>query len=122
MDVPCRPNISESGRRRRVRFGWMMVAGSVGLLVAVAALHPQWFWGLTLFVPVASAATGFLQVRRDTCVLRAKEGTFEHEDGHTTPAPPEEVSASRAVAHTIRRDAALIGLLGAAIGVAASFV
>jgi hypothetical protein len=122
MDVPCRPNISGSGRRRRIRFGWLMAGGSLALLIAVAAFQPRWFWGLTLFVPVATAATGFLQVKRDTCVLRAQEGTFEHEDGHTTPAPPEDVRASRAVANTIRRDAALIGLLGAAIGVLASFV
>jgi hypothetical protein len=122
MDVQCRPNISESGRRRRVRFGWQMVAVCGALLVGLGALHLRWYWGLLLFLPAASAATGFLQVRRDTCVLRAQQGTFEHEDGSTTPASEEDVRASRAVARTIRRDATLIGLLAAAIGIAVSFV
>ena len=68
------------------------------------------------------AATTLLQVRRDTCVLRAKEGTIEHDDLTTTPASPEDARASRAVARTIQRDAALIGLLVAAIAIVVSFV
>jgi hypothetical protein len=118
----CTPNISESGRRRRVRFGWQMTAVSVALLVAIRAFHLRWPWAILLFMPAASAATGFLQVRRNTCVLRAQQGTFEHEDGSTTAAPEDQVRASRAVASTIRRDATLIGLLASALGALLSIV
>jgi hypothetical protein len=113
----CRPNISPTGRRRRRRFGLQMLAVSVALLVVLMALHAHWYWRLLLFLPAAAAATGFLQVARDTCVLRAKEGTFEHDDFSTTPAPEDDVRASRRVARTIQRDATLIGLATAAVGV-----
>src|SRR3954470_5857036 len=118
----CAPNISASGRRRRVRFGWQMVGICAALIVAIVAFHLRWPWAILLFVPAASAATGFLQVRRNTCVLRAKEGTFEHEDGRTTAAPEAEVRASRAVARTIQRDAVLIGLGASAVGALLSIV
>jgi hypothetical protein len=52
--------------------------------------------------------------------MRAKEGTFEHEDFSTTKAAVEEVVASRAVASTINRDTILMGLAGAALGVLAT--
>jgi hypothetical protein len=116
---PCKPNISTAGRRRRIRFGNQWVVVSVVLLVLLVVLRVHWYWGLVMFLPAALSAVGFLQATRHTCVMRAKEGTFEHEDFSTTKAPDDEVSASRAVAATINRDSFLIGLCAAAIGVAA---
>jgi hypothetical protein len=113
----CKANISPSGRRRRMRFGNQWLVVSVALLVVLVVMRVPWYGGLALFIPVALSAVGFLQARRNTCVLRAKEGTFEHDDFSTTRAPDEEVAASRAVAATINRDVILIGLAGAAIGV-----
>jgi len=99
-----------------------MAALTGAALVAVVAFHAPWFWRLLVFFPAAASATGFLQVHRKTCVLRAREGTFEHDDGSTTKAPEEDVRASRLVARTIRRDAALIGLATAAVAAALALV
>jgi hypothetical protein len=110
----CRPNISPAGVRVRVRFGAASAVVGAILFAALAALHARWYWRLLVFVPAALAATGFLQARRRTCVSRAAEGTFEHDDFSKTPAPDDDVRRSRAVAKTINRDAVLIGLLCAA--------
>jgi hypothetical protein len=61
------------------------------------------------------ATVGFLQARRQTCVARAAEGTFEHDDFSKTKAPDEDVRRSRAVAATVNRDALLIGLAAAVL-------
>ena len=58
----------------------------------------------------ALAGVGFLQASRRTCVARAREGTFEHDDFSKTPAASDDVQRSRKVAAGINRDAALIGL------------
>jgi hypothetical protein len=75
-----------------------------------------------LFLPGATAAVGLLQARRNTCIKRAAEGTFEHDDFSTTQAPDDEVAASRVVAAGIRRDTVLAGLVAAAIGVASAVI
>jgi uncharacterized protein YfiM (DUF2279 family) len=122
-DAPaCKPNISAAGRRRRTRFGNQGLVASVVLLVVLVIFRVRWYWGLTMFFPAALSAVGHLQASRHTCVMRAKEGTFEHEDFSTTKAPDEEVVASRAVAAGINRDTVLIGLAGAAIGVVATLL
>jgi len=118
----CKPNISPAGRKRRVIFGWIAAAAAVGLAVLAIALHWHWYLRATLFFPAAMAAVGFLQARRNTCVARAMEGTFENDDFTTTKAPDDEVAASRKVASTIRRDAVLIGLASAAFGALTSFL
>jgi hypothetical protein len=120
--IPCKSNISAAGRRRRIRFGNHWLVASVVLLVVLVVLRARWYWGLALFLPVALSAVGFLQAGRETCVMRAKEGTFEHEDFSTTKAPDDEVARSRLVAASINRDSLLLGLCGAAIGVAATLL
>jgi hypothetical protein len=115
----CKTNISPAGRRRRATLGKQSLIVSVALLVVLVVMRVSWYWGLVLFFPVALSAINFFQVRRNTCVARAKEGTFEHDDFSTTKAPDDEVVASRAVAATITRDGLLIGIAGAAIGVVA---
>jgi hypothetical protein len=111
----CRPNISPAGVRRRVRFGVWNIAVAVALVAALVVLRAPWYAGLAAFVPAAFAAVGLLQARRKTCVSRAGEGTFEHDDFSKTPAAEADVRASRAVAATITRDAILVGLAAAAL-------
>lgn len=120
--VACKANISASGRRRRMRFGnqWLIV--SVALLIVLVVLRVPWYAGLLMFIPASLAAVGLLQARRNTCVMRAKEGTFEHEDFSTTKAPEDEVTASRAMAATINRDTVLVGLGSAALGVVVALI
>ena len=113
----CKANISPLGRRRRLRFGNQWLVVSVALLVVLVVMRVPWYGGFALFLPVALSAVGFLQASRNTCVMRAKEGTFEHDDFTATTAPDDEVAASRAVAAKINRDVILIGIAGAAIGV-----
>jgi len=120
--VACKANISPAGRRQRIRFGKTSLIVSIALLVGLVALRAPWYWRLLLFVPASMMAVGFLQARRNTCIRRAAEGTFEHDDFSMTKAPDDEVAASREVAAGIRRDMLLVGLLGAAIGVATAAI
>ena len=106
----CRPNISGAGRRRRTRIGYAAVMVTVLLFGLMLVSHAAWYWRALLCLPAGLAAVGFLQVRRNTCIARAAEGMFEHEDFSRTKAPDDEVAASRRVAATIRRDSALIAL------------
>ncbi|HVZ89438.1 MAG TPA: hypothetical protein VHG72_20925 [Polyangia bacterium] len=118
----CKANISPAGRRRRLRFGQMWAVASLALLVVLIALRVPWYGGLALFIPAALAAVGLLQATRDTCIMRANEGTFENDDFSTVKAPDHEVAASRAVAAAIRRDVLLIGVTGSVIGVIAAIL
>jgi len=118
----CKANISSAGRQLRIRFGmlWLVISGV--LLAALILLEAPWYCRLLLFVPTTLSAVGFLQAGRNTCIRRAAEGTFEHEDLSMTKAPDNEVAASRKVAGGIRRDMILVGLAGAAIGVASAAI
>jgi hypothetical protein len=118
--LSCKANISPAGRLRRVRVGTVGLGLFVVLLVILVATRAAWYWRLVLFLPGAVAAVGLLQARRNTCIKRADEGTFEHDDFSTTKAPDDQVAASRVVAAGIRRDTLLAGLLAAAIGVASA--
>jgi hypothetical protein len=111
----CRPNISSAGIRLRRRFG--AIAGGAAALVAggLIVTHARWPWAFGVFLPAALSAVSFLQANRKTCVARAKEGTFEHDDFSKSPAAPEDVQRSRKVAAGITRDSALIGLAAVAL-------
>ncbi len=118
----CKPNISFAGRRMRRRFGLLGIAIVVVVLGAAVALRWPWYWRALLCIPVALSAISFLQARRGTCVSRAAEGTFEHEDFSTTKLPDTEVANSRRAAAAIVRDAVLIGLLSGLAATATTFL
>lgn len=118
----CKPNISAAGRRRRTYFGYASTAIGVALLAASMVLRWPYYLRATVFLPAAMAATGILQAKRNTCVARAREGTFENDDFSTVKAPDDEVAASRKVAAGIQRDALLIGLACALLAAASAFV
>ncbi len=105
-----------------MNIGYASAAASVAMLGASVALHWPGYVRALVFFPAALSATCFLQAMRNTCVARAMEGTFEHDDFSKTPAPADEVAASRRVARTIQRDALVIGVVSAAIGYASTFV
>jgi hypothetical protein len=106
----CPPNISEAGVRRRMRFGAISTVLTVVLAGCVILTRARWFWSAAVFVPAYVAAIGFLQAGRRTCVARAAEGTFEHEDFSKTPAAEDNAARSREVATTIMRDSLLISV------------
>ncbi len=118
----CTPNISFSGRRRRKRVGQVGLAIAAALWLGFILTHAAWYWRLTLFLPIAGATISLLQVRRNTCIARAAEGVIEHEDFSTSPAPKDQLAASRRVAATIYRDAVLVGVAGAAVAALTAFV
>lgn len=121
-DAPIQANISTSGCRRRERLGRQGAAFSIALFGAFVVLRVPWFWRLVLFFPAAGAAISLLQSRRTVCVLRAKQGVFENEDGSTRPVSDDEARASRAIARGIQRDAVLIGAASTGAAVALAFV
>lgn len=107
--MTCKPNISATGRRRRVAVGYVSAGLTVAALGAVIAANVAWPWRLLVALPAIISAFGFLQARRNTCVARASEGVFENSDFSKTKMEDADVAASRKVAATIRRDAFLVG-------------
>ncbi len=118
----CRPNISARGRRVRLRFGYVCAAIAVGLMGLALVGHWPWYFRAVVFFPAAGAGFGFFQAIRNTCVARAREGNFEHDDLSKTPAPEAEVAASRKVAATINRDAVLLGVAVALASMATTLI
>lgn len=118
----CSPNIAPAGIRRRRRFGFQLAGLSIAAAGAAMILRAPWFARAAVFFPAALAATGFLQASRNTCVLRAREGTLEHDDFTTEPAPLADVVASRKVARGVTRDAVLIGVGAGALAAATALV
>jgi len=116
----CQPNVSPAGVRRRRVFGAWNVAAGILLVAGLIGARARWYWCLVVFVPAVLAAFGFLQASRKTCVSRAAEGTFEHEDFSKTPADPSNALRSRVVASGITRDAVLVGLAAAALTILAT--
>jgi hypothetical protein len=119
---PCRPNIAPAGRRRRVRLGFQSAGISVAIAAAGMIFRAPWAVRAAAFLPATISAIGFLQVSRNTCVLRAAEGTIEHDDFTTEKAPTADVAASRRVARGIYRDAVLIGVAAGALAAATALV
>lgn len=120
---PCKPNISASGRRRRELLGVAGLIAAIAVGGALIAFHAAWYWrAIGVFVPTVVAAVGWLQARRFTCIARAREGTYEDDDGKTTKMAELDVRASRKVARTISRDVLLIGVLAAAMAAATAFL
>ena len=122
MAEVCKANIGKAGRKRRMQVGFVAAILSAALLGAFVFFHVAWQWRTLVFLPSAMAAVGFLQATRNTCIAHASKGTIEHEDFSTTPAPADELEASRRVASTIRRDAVMIGFVCAALAVATAYV
>jgi hypothetical protein len=116
----CKPNISGTGIRRRARLGAVSAFLAVVLASSIVAARPRWGWCFTVFVPAALAAVNFLQAGRKTCVARAAEGTFEHEDFSTTPAAEDDAVRSREVATKITRDSMLIGFAAVVVTIVVS--
>src|SRR4051812_3165088 len=87
----CAPNIAPAGRRRRRRLGLQMAGLSVVATGAGVLVRAPWLARAAVFFPAALSAIGYLQASRNTCVMRAAEGTLEHDDFTTEPAPAPDV-------------------------------
>jgi hypothetical protein len=116
----CKANISGAGIRRRFQLGAVAAILSVGLAAAIVVSRARWLWSFTVFVPATLAAVNLLQAGRKTCVARAAEGTFEHEDFSTTPAAQDDALRSREVATKITRDSMIIGFAAVVVTIVVS--
>jgi hypothetical protein len=119
---PCTPNISPAGIQRRRSFGFQWAGVSIAAAGAAMIFRAPWLARAAVFFPAAAAATGFLQASRNTCVLRAREGTREHDDFSTEPAAAVDVAASRRIAKGITRDAILVGVGAGALAAATALL
>jgi hypothetical protein len=118
----CKPNISEAGRRRRRVLGTVALVVAVAALAVLIALRAAWYWRLLVALPAALYRLNVLQAEHATCVLRAREGTFEHDDFSTTKVADEDAAASRAVAAGISRAGLIAGVVAAAIAVGSIWI
>lgn len=74
-------NIGERGCRRRRIGGWVWAVVAAVMLGWLIMSHSPRAMLLTLAVPIALAAVGFLQAREQTCVVHAMLGTRETDHG-----------------------------------------
>jgi hypothetical protein len=118
----CAPNIAPAGIRRRRRFGFQWAGISVAAAGAGLIFRAPWAARAVVFLPAAASAIGFLQASRHTCVMRAGQGTIEHDDFSTEPAPAPDLAASRKVSKGIYRDAILVGIAAGALAAATALV
>ena len=122
MAAYCKPNISAAGRKRRVIVGWVGAGLTALGLGAAVVLHVPWYLRALVALPALASASGFIQASRNTCMMRAADGTFEHDDFTATPAPADEVEASRKVSREIKRDVVLVGLAVGLLAAATAWV
>lgn len=118
----CVPNITGPGRRRRRNVAIVLLAVAAALFAWLVVSHAGAGLRTIVGLPLAGAAITYLQVTRNTCIKHAQAGTIEHDDFSTTPAPEDQLAASRRVANTILRDGALVGVVTALIAGLTTFV
>jgi hypothetical protein len=112
----CAPNMSAGARAVRVRVArGAAVVAVAALVVAVVAGAAWWVRFVAVLVPALVASSAYFEARSDVCVLRAAEGTFEHDDRSRTPMEATVLPA-------IRRAATSVVAKGASTAVAASAV
>lgn len=112
----CAPNMSRRARALRVRAAWASsVATVIAFVVATALGWAWWARGLSVLVPALVASASYFEARSNVCVLRAAEGTFEHDDRSRTAMEASLLPA-------IRRVAGSVIIKGVAVALALSVV
>lgn len=64
--VVCVENIGPAQRRKRVRFGFVMLAVSAAIAAALLFFGASRWWRLGLFFPLATSVIGFFQAYEKT--------------------------------------------------------
>lgn len=62
----CIANIGPRERRRRMRFGVLLLVVGAGLAALLVGIDAHRFWRLALFLPFWAGAVGVLQAREKT--------------------------------------------------------
>jgi hypothetical protein len=112
----CAPNMSTKARGLRVRVAYAAAVATILALVVTVALDAAWWvrW-LAALVPALAAASAFFEARSNVCVLRAAEGTFEHDDRSRTPMEERVLPAIRRVAASVIGKSVAAGLTLSAV-------
>jgi len=112
-------NISKEEEGLRLTAGWVGTALTVAAAVAFVALGVPAPWRLTLFLPAAMAASGFLQAGMHFCANYGMRGVFNvgAQVGSTqTVGSADFAKKDRAKALQILGLSVLIGAVAAAAG------
>lgn len=109
--VPGVCNIGPEEIARRRRGGWIALAFTAAVLVALVWADVSPWWRLVLFLPATAAASGFLQARFRFCSGFSRLGVFNFGSlGETHEVTDEESRAKdRRRGNQITMYAAVIG-------------
>lgn len=98
----CAPNMSPGARALRTRAAWLASAGAMLAIIVTTALgSPWWVRLLAVLAPALVASTAWFEARSNVCVLRAAQGTFEHDDRSRTTMQTSLLPAIRRVATSV---------------------
>ena len=115
--VPGVCNIGPAEIRKRRQGGWFGAGATVLLWAALLIFRLPSPWRLTIFLPAAAAASGFLQAAFHFCAGFGLRGVFNF--GSVGKAETIEQAEFR---QKDRRMARLIGLYSVLIGIAAALL
>lgn len=117
--IPGVCNIGRAEIRQRKLLGWIMLAVTIGVWLALAILDVAPAWRLAIFVPASIAATGFLQAAWHFCATFGVLGlsNFGPSVGQTDTV--EQAEFRRQDRRTALKIIALSALAGAAVAAVA---
>jgi hypothetical protein len=109
-------NLDEMGRRRRRRAGALAAVAGLLVTAALVAYGAPTITRLVAFPLWYGAASGFLQARSSTCVMRAGRGECEIQGRGVAIEDPSILAQVKRQASQIRRRSLLIATLATALG------
>jgi hypothetical protein len=101
LATECIPNIGPAERRKRLRFGFLLLGIGVVLAAVLLSTGAARAWRLVVLLPLWSAAVGFVQVRDKTCVRLAAQNQRNMDDGPQTITDPAELAQVRRQARRV---------------------
>ena len=111
----CNIGPEEIALRRRAGHVGLAVTAALGAALLRSDLHPA--WRLTLALPAAGAASGYLQARQRFCANYGFRGLYNFDTrGHEQPVPLADTQAED------RRRSIQIATSSAAIGLGVALV
>jgi hypothetical protein len=119
----CAPNMSAGARRVRARVARGAAVAAAVTFVLVVLLDAVWWvrW-LAVLLPALVASEAYFEARSNVCILRAAQGTFEHDDRSRTPMASTVLPAIRRVAKSVVAKGAVTALLASAVATVLSLV
>jgi len=114
-------NIGPAEITARRRFGHLGAVTTVALLLALLAFGAPTWWRISLFLPAAAAAAGYLQAALRFCADYGWRGVFNLGDQlrqTTSVADAQARAADRRKALQIAASSALVGVAAVLLGLA----